>query len=139
MDSVEGDLAETENSLAGDEASSEWEECQKSRVESPQLMRRFLWPCDSMGGCAQRRVWLACKTASDSMGGRAHSAPFFAPRTKESNAFAQAFFHVKAWTTDRDLESHRHEKVNARKCARPTTHHDSDSVARKKKKKTANL
>ena len=47
VDSVEGDLAETENSLAGDEASSEWEDRQKSRVESPQMMRRFSWPCDS--------------------------------------------------------------------------------------------
>ena len=37
-DSVKDDLAETENSVAGDEASSEWEERQKSRVESPQLM-----------------------------------------------------------------------------------------------------
>ena len=31
------------------------------RRSSPQLMRRFLWPCDSTGGCAQTRGcgWLA--------------------------------------------------------------------------------
>ena len=51
VDSMKGDLADTENSLTVDEASSEWEERQKSRAEPPQLMRRFLWPCDSTGGC----------------------------------------------------------------------------------------
>ena len=62
VDSVEGDLAETENSFAGDEASSEWEERQKGRVESPQLMRRFLWPCDST--CTERCCgWLSKATA----------------------------------------------------------------------------
>ena len=61
VDSVEGDLAETENSAADDGASSAWEERQKSRVKSPQFARRFLWPCDSTGRCAQRRScgWLA--------------------------------------------------------------------------------
>ena len=31
-------------------------------------------------------------------------------------------------TTDRDLESQRHEKVKAWICARPTTHHDLANV-----------
>ena len=48
-------IEKKENSLVGDETPSEWEERQKSRVESPQSFRRFLWPCDSTGGCAQRR------------------------------------------------------------------------------------
>ena len=75
VDSVEGDLAETENSLAGDEASSEWEERQKSSVESPQFMRRLLWPSECTGGCAQRRrLWLACESAGNSTGGDAHSS-----------------------------------------------------------------
>ena len=37
---MKGDLGETENSLADDEASSGWEH-QKSRDESPQLERGF--------------------------------------------------------------------------------------------------
>ena len=62
----QGDLETGVGSLSGDQASSEWEERQKSRVDelrsrsllrksSPQSVRRFLWPCDSTGGCAQRR------------------------------------------------------------------------------------
>ena len=39
-------------------------------------------------------------------------------------------------TSDRDLETQRHEKVNVRICARPTTHHDplSDIPDKKKEK-----
>ena len=69
-----GCCAETATPLAtGDQTPPEWEEeRQKSRAEglrsrsllrrsSPQSMRRFLWPCDSTDGCAQRRDcgWLA--------------------------------------------------------------------------------
>ena len=61
VDSVKGDLAETENPFSGDEASSKWEERQKSRVKSPQLMMRLKWPCDSTDGCSHRMGcgWLA--------------------------------------------------------------------------------
>ena len=50
------------------------------------------------------------------------------------------FFHEKAWicarrTTDRDLESQRHEMVNAWICARPTTHHDLASVFQIRRKR----
>ena len=71
-DSVKGDVAETENAVAGDEASSEWEERQKSRVESPQLMRRFFVAVRQHGWmCAQKRLWFACESAGNSIGGRA--------------------------------------------------------------------
>ena len=36
----------------------------------------------------------------------------------------QEFWICARPTTDRDLESQRHEKVDAWICARPTTHHD---------------
>ena len=60
VDVMKGDLTETESN----EALSEWEEDrQKRRADelrsrsllrrsSPQSVRRFLWPCDSTGGCA---------------------------------------------------------------------------------------
>ena len=70
-DGIKGDLTETETE--SNEASSKWaEERQKSRAyelrsrsllrrSSPQSLTRFLWPCDSTDGCAQRRGcgWLA--------------------------------------------------------------------------------
>ena len=93
VDSVKGDLAETEKSLEGDEASSEWEERQKSRVESPQLMRRFLWSCDSTGRRAHRRGcgWLATVQALAQVD--VPTAPhYFVVRTKESNTCVQVFF-----------------------------------------------
>ena len=50
------------------------------------------------------------------------------------------FFCSKAWararrTTDRDLESRRHEKEIACICTRPTTHHDVRVPFQKKKEK----
>ena len=41
-------------------------------------------------------------------------------------------------TIDRDLESQRHEKVNAGKCARRTTHRGLASVIPDKKEKSCN-
>ena len=48
---------------------------------------------------------------------------FFPRRTKDARP-----------TTDGDLETQRHEKVNAWICTRPTTHHDLASEKRKRKK-----
>ena len=72
-----GDLTETETE--SNEVLSKWEEeRQKSRANKlrsrsllrrspPQSMRRFLWPCDRTGGCAQRGGcgWLAKEQASE--------------------------------------------------------------------------
>ena len=49
--------------------------------------------------------------------------PFFVVRTKVSNTCVHVFLREIAWirarpTTDRDLESQRHEEVNAWPCAR---------------------
>ena len=66
-------LAETENSLA-DEASSEWEERQKSRVRSPKSMWRFFVAVRQHGWmCTEKELWLTCEITCDSTGGRAHS------------------------------------------------------------------
>ena len=88
VDGVTGDLTETETKR--NEASSKWEEDrQKSRADefrsrsllrrsSPQSVRGVLWPCDSMGGCAQRRgLWLVCESAGNSTGGRDHRNAVF--------------------------------------------------------------
>ena len=59
-DGKKGDLTETENHSSGDEASSEWEERQKSRRSSPTVDEGgFL--AVRQHGCAQRRScgWLA--------------------------------------------------------------------------------
>ena len=69
-------------------------------------------------------LWIACAGTGVSTGGRAHSsAPFFVVLTKESNTCVHVFLREIAWirarpTTDRDLESQRHEEVNAWPCAR---------------------
>ena len=65
---------------------------------------------------------------------------FFVVRTKESHNVCTRSLHENAWicarpTTDRDLESQRHEKVNAWICARPTTDHDLASVIPGKKER----
>ena len=73
-------------------------------------------------------LWIACAPTRVSTGGRAHSsALFFVVRTKESNTCVHVFLREIAWirarpTTDRDLESQRHEKVNAWQCARLFEH-----------------
>ena len=62
-DGMKGDLTETEteSSEALSERAEELRSRSLMRRSSPQSMRRFLWPCDSMDGCAQRRgcTWLA--------------------------------------------------------------------------------
>ena len=73
VDGMKGDVTETETES---EALSEWEEeRQKSRADEViSTVVEEVWPCDSTGGCAQRRgLWLASESAGDSTGGRAHS------------------------------------------------------------------
>ena len=61
-------------------------------------------------------LWFACEGTSVSTNGR-HSSHFSQyGRTKVSNTCVQVFLHENAWisvrpTTDRDLESQRHEEV----------------------------
>ena len=90
---------------------------------------------DPSGTDGKGGSWFACEGTGVSTGGRVHSSPlFFVERTKESNTCVQVFFFFEiAWiharrTTDRDLKSQRHEKVNAWIRARQTTHHDLGSV-----------
>ena len=80
---------------------------------------------------AQASAWVDVPTAPH----------FFAVRTDQGvqhpTRVCKRYFHENAWicarrTTDRDLESQRHEKVNAR----PTTHHDLASVILDKKKES---
>ena len=68
VDTVEGDLAETENSLAGDEAPSEWEERKKGHSRRTQQT-----VAEEVISTVDEEVWLACGSAGNSTGGRAHS------------------------------------------------------------------
>ena len=148
-----GCCAETATSLAtGDQPSSEWEEeRQKSRAEelrsrslrrsSPESMRRFLWPCDSTHGCAQRRDcgWLAKAHASARVD--VPTVHFYLQCGPRSPTRAQVFC-AHAWkcacpATDRDLECvSAVKKVNAWICAPRTTDHDPASAIPDKKRKS---
>ena len=78
-------------------------------------------------------LWITCTGTGVSTGGRAHSSPFFRSTDQGVPHVCASFPHENGWmcarpTTDRDLESQRHEKVNASICARPTTDRDRVSV-----------
>ena len=86
MNGENGDLAETENPFSFDEASSGWEEeRQKSRADElrsrsllrrspPQSMRRvFVAVRQHRWMCTEKELLLACESAGNSKGGRAHS------------------------------------------------------------------
>ena len=117
VDGMKGDLTETE--MESNEALTAWEEeRQKSRADefrsrsllrrsSPQSVRRFLWPCDSMDGCAQRRgCGRLAKAQASARVDVATAAHFFSQygRTKESNTCVQVLiFREKVFdmcTTD---------------------------------------
>ena len=82
----QGDLETGLGSLSGDQASSEWEERQKSRADelrsrsllrrsSPQSMRRgFVAVRHRERMCTEKELWLASESAGNSTGGRAHSS-----------------------------------------------------------------
>ena len=58
VDGMKGDLTETERESNWARQRSRADEVRSRsllRRSSPQSMRRFLWPCDSTGGCPQRR------------------------------------------------------------------------------------
>ena len=69
VDGMEGDVTETETEI--NEALSSG---RRSGDEVISTVEEEVRPCDSTGGCAQRRgLWLASESAGDRTGGRAHS------------------------------------------------------------------
>ena len=88
----------------------------------------------------REELWFACTGTGVSTGGRANISPLFCSVVQGVQDVCFFFFsHESAWicarrTSDRDLESQRNEKVIARMCARPATHHDLASVIPHKKR-----